>query len=43
MAAADGYTQLNYGDPDLLERFQFLRSFFPEMYTVNEDVRKFPY
>lgn len=38
MAVADGYTQLNYGDPDKQQTFEYVRSFFPEKYTVKEDV-----
>ena len=41
LAFFDGYTQMNYGDPDLKDRFETVKSYFPDSYTMNDIVSAF--
>lgn len=39
MAVFEGYTKLNYGDPDLNDKFDKLIYIMPRTYTMGENVR----
>jgi hypothetical protein len=39
IAAFDGYTQINYGDPDKQATFDIIKSVFPGSFTMNDNVR----
>ena len=34
----EGYTQMNYGDPDHMDRFEMLKRLFPENFTMKDIV-----
>jgi hypothetical protein len=36
MGAFEGYTSLNYGDPDHQSKFETLMSFFPASFTIKD-------
>jgi len=38
MGVFEGYTQMNYGDPDHMDRFELVKSIFPEKYTMKDIV-----
>jgi|LauGreDrversion4_2_1035121.scaffolds.fasta_scaffold717882_1 hypothetical protein len=38
MGVVEGYTMLNYGDPDLEERFEYFKSWFPSNNTMSDNV-----
>ena len=38
MGVFEGYTQMNYGDPDYMDRFELVKSIFPEKYTMKDIV-----
>ncbi len=41
MGVFEGYTQMNYGDPDHMVRFEFVKSIFPENFTMKDIVSCF--
>ena len=41
MGVFEGYTQMNYGDPDHMVRFEFVKSIFPENFTMKDIVSSF--
>jgi hypothetical protein len=42
MGVLEGYTMLNYGDPDLEERFNRFKSIFPANNTMSDNVTNLP-
>jgi hypothetical protein len=41
MGIFEGYTQMNYGDPDHMVTFEFVKSIFPENFTMKDIVSCF--
>jgi hypothetical protein len=41
MGVFEGYTQMNYGDPDHMVRFEYVKSIFPENFTMKDIVISF--
>jgi hypothetical protein len=41
MGVFEGYTQMNYGDPDHMSRFELVKSIFPENFTMKDIVSSF--
>ncbi len=39
LAALEGYTQINYGDPDYMDGFERFKQLFPENFTMKDIVR----
>lgn len=40
MGVFEGYTQMNYGDPDHMHRFELVKRIFPENFTM-KDIMQF--
>lgn len=38
MGVFEGYTQMNYGDPDHMHRFELVKRIFPENFTMKDIV-----
>jgi hypothetical protein len=41
MGIFEGYTQMNYGDPDHMHRFELVKSIFAENFTMKDIVISF--
>lgn len=39
MGVFEGYTAMNYGDPDHMQRFELLKSIFPDSYTMKDNLQ----